>query len=161
MKRDILSSPKTSSNHERSSQQTLIDSRKMGQNVGRKSPLRMSQDMVAINNRNRILKPVNDGSSSAYGGMEVMNYGKNASTKHGSTVMLSGTSIPENGPNQHTSRPKLLKSTERLEKYSQKKQSDGKSTTRPGGSRGQLQSNVEGGVDKLGRRGYHLSPDLS
>ena len=60
IKRDILSSPKTSSNHERSSQQALLDNRDKNRVNGRKSPLRMSQDMVNMANRNRILKPVNE-----------------------------------------------------------------------------------------------------
>ena len=42
IKRDILSSPKTSSNHERSSQQALLDNKDRNRVNGRKSPLRMS-----------------------------------------------------------------------------------------------------------------------
>ena len=160
MKRDILSSPKTSANHERSSQQALVENRKAGTNVGRKSPLRMSQDMVHLHNRNRILKPVTDQSQSAYGQIEVINYSKNGTTKHGSSVAISGLQINGDAQNQHTSRPKLLKSTERLEKYSAKKQSEGKSTQRPSGSRGNPQNSYEG-QEKQVRRGFHLSPDLS
>ena len=57
----------------------------------------MSQDMVHLHNRNRILKPVTDQSTSAYGAIEVLNYSKNGTAKHGSTVGLSGMQIPENG----------------------------------------------------------------
>ena len=102
MKRDILSQPKTSANHERSSHQVLIENRKAGSTSNRKSPIRMSQDMAShqLNNRNRILKPVADQQSSA-------------------AAMYGGIPMTDNA---NSSRHKLLKSTDRLEQFSSNKE---------------------------------------
>lgn len=119
IKREILSSPKTSQNHERQSQQALLDSSgagrpAVGSNI-RKSPLRMSQDMVQFTNRNRILKPVNELSSSSYGRLQET--GATKSNKAISSQPSNSNSAMNLVENSTTSRSKLTKSSERFEKY--------------------------------------------
>ncbi len=104
--------------------------------------------MVNLQNRNRILKPVNESSHSSYGRLDINNIAGGTSTKAGTaaganSLINNGLTITENGTG--SSSGKLVKSTERLEKYT------------GGGSKNKFQEAPH--IDRNARKSYMMSPD--
>ena len=73
----------------------------------------MSQDVQHLANRNRILKPVNELGNISYARINDLQPGENGAS--------------ENPPASSLSKNKMIKSSERLEKYQKAKQATGTS----------------------------------